>query len=170
MRTINRTVVVVKPLQPYVDWANGCADPSADPIKTSVRDLSDDATCFLIPNFDDSKKQEKYLASLKSKIFEEQLEAWSLDENEWPKNRNTKVFDSWFKLEVHSILLTNRSCLMTMSESECQDTLLPPSHMTKKSFRGFLPARRLIFRRKSHPTKTIFLSTISHCPASFAIV
>lgn len=104
IRTVNRAVVVVKPFQPYVDWANSCTDHSENPVKTSVTELADDAACYLIPAFDDFKKQEKFLSTLKMQIFEDQLEAWSLDENEWPKNRNKNLFDKWFKLEVHSMV------------------------------------------------------------------
>ena len=44
---INRSAVIVRPKQPYVDWAKGLDDSGMDPSK------SGDRTVYLLPEYDD---------------------------------------------------------------------------------------------------------------------
>ncbi len=38
-------------------------------------------------------------------IFEEQLASWWQDETAWPSGRDLKLFDTWFDVEFHSVVL-----------------------------------------------------------------
>ena len=38
-------------------------------------------------------------------LFESEIEDWYTDESLWPKNRNRKLFDEWFDVECHSVLI-----------------------------------------------------------------
>ena len=47
---VNRGVIVVKPRQPYVDWANTCDDY---PTKTTLEDPHRECTAYLLPDWYD---------------------------------------------------------------------------------------------------------------------
>jgi Calcium binding len=45
------------------------------------------------------------LRPLKPDLFAVQLDDWLRDPSLWPQDRNTAVFNQWFALEVHSMVL-----------------------------------------------------------------
>ena len=98
MQSINRTSVVIKPKQPFVDWIN--STPGDD--KCTLEQLRQDNLTFLIPIFDDPNEITKYLKKVFHQIFNWELLGWYTDEEAWPENRNWKMFNDWFEIEVNS--------------------------------------------------------------------
>ncbi len=95
MEFVNRTALVVRPKQPYIDWANSFDDggPKYDP------DLHQ-AKVFLIDEAADTRDIKKVVRRLWPAIFEEELNSWMRDPDVWPQRRTLKVFVEWFEVEV----------------------------------------------------------------------
>ena len=98
METINRHVAIVKPKQPYLDWANAVPGP---PANATLEFLREDCTAWLLPDDDDS---EEFLRENFDKIFEHELWAWTQVEDQFPKGRTFEMFKGWFDVEVHSMV------------------------------------------------------------------
>lgn len=99
MKSINRSVAVIKPKQPYVDWINQL--PGTEE-KLTVEDLQSDCTAILIPEFDRPEESRAFISAMAETLFEEELSGWCIDESLWPKKRTNRMFWKWFDVEVHS--------------------------------------------------------------------
>lgn len=95
---INRGVVIVRPSQPYLDWATNLDDSGIIP------QASDEKTVYLIPSYDDVFEAWEFLSNIYEKIFENELLGWNTDETTWPKQRSLAMFKAWFDIELHSIV------------------------------------------------------------------
>ena len=80
MRSINRTAITINPKQAYIDWANSFED--------SVGYDKVHATTILIPDKYGEFGYEVYLKKIFKSVFEEQLESWMADPDDWPKKAN----------------------------------------------------------------------------------
>jgi hypothetical protein len=101
MRLINRTAAVIKPRQPYIDWANSFEGAAG---VVSLEEVRSNATALLIPEFDCLADGRDFLEENFALIFDNQLAAWSADSKTWPKNRDLDLFRQWFDLEVHELV------------------------------------------------------------------
>jgi hypothetical protein len=99
---LNRSAVVVKPRQPFLDWLHG-ADPTSGSI--TLGELEEDPTIYLVPECDTEGDVRKALRKLCEEIFVEQLAAWWTDEESWPQHRSFAVFCRWFDWQHHSLLI-----------------------------------------------------------------
>jgi len=99
MKTINRSVAVIKPKQLYVDWINQL--PSTEE-KLTLGDLQSDCTAILIPEFDREEESKAFISAMTESLFAEELAGWCTDETCWPKKRTNRMFWKWFEVEVHS--------------------------------------------------------------------
>lgn len=90
---INRSAVLVRPRQPYIDWL-GTLD---------ICDLrtpsSEDATLYLIPWCEDSGDLARVVAQVHEQIFRRELILRSDEEATWPPDRSLEVFKQWFDVE-----------------------------------------------------------------------
>ena len=64
---LNRGVVIVRPKQPYLDWAAGLDDSGIVP------DPNDEQTVYLIPSYEDEEAAWEILAKVHPVIFENEL-------------------------------------------------------------------------------------------------
>jgi hypothetical protein len=97
---LNRCAVIVRPAQAYLDWAASLPDADED----IVPDPDGEQTVYLLPDLADGGDIEDMIAQAFGLIFENELEAWCLDETTWPKPRTLAMFQQWFTIEVHSII------------------------------------------------------------------
>src|SRR6266581_3566731 len=96
---LNRGVVIVRPKQPYLNWAAGLDDSGLMP------DPNDEQTVYLIPSYDDDEEEAwEILWEMYPAIFENELYGWHTDEAAWPKGRDFGMFKEWFEIEVHSVV------------------------------------------------------------------
>lgn len=95
---LNRGVLIVRPKQPYLDWAAGLDDSDLVP------DPNDEKTAYLIPSFESDEEARKIVEEVYSEVFERELHAWHTDETAWPQNRDFKMFQAWFEIELHSVV------------------------------------------------------------------
>jgi len=101
MFSVNRQVAILKPREPFLEWLKTHNIFQ----KSSREDIEKDATVFLIPEFDFKQDSDNYIHSIFPDLFEMQLNEWNLDEELWPKNRNYDLFNKWFDLSYHSIVI-----------------------------------------------------------------
>ena len=100
MKTINRTVITIIPKPPYIDWANSF-DDNGPKIETDKKL----AVSILISDKYDEYNYEKFIKKNYSDIFEEELDAWMSDPDDWPKNRTYQMFDEWFEVLVSEFVI-----------------------------------------------------------------
>jgi hypothetical protein len=95
---LNRSVVMVRPKQPFLDWAaqvNGADGPP---------DRDDERIVYLIPEYDDEQEAWELLEEVYEEIFESELYGWHTEESSWPQQRDFAMFQQWFDIELNSIV------------------------------------------------------------------
>ncbi|MGO9261813.1 MAG: hypothetical protein ACLQU1_36755 [Bryobacteraceae bacterium] len=92
MIAINRTAIVVKPSQPFLDWLRR-ADPTSGDL--SLEDLQRDPAVYLLPECENEEEVRENLQEVCGRIFEEQLDIWYRVPSSWPKRRGLDVFEHW---------------------------------------------------------------------------
>ena len=102
MDTLNRSAIVVKPKQPFLDWLHA-ADPTSR--KLTLLDVTLEPTIYLIPECDTDADVAKVLHEFCEEIFAEQLAGWYKDPTTWPQDRSYDVFRQWFDYQHHSMLV-----------------------------------------------------------------
>jgi hypothetical protein len=95
---INRAVLIVRPKQPFLDWAAGLDDSGLLP------DVEGEQTVYLIPDFGTDGDAEAILEEVYAEVFENELYGWHTDESAWPTNRDVQTFREWFAIELHSVV------------------------------------------------------------------
>jgi hypothetical protein len=98
---VNRSLLVIRPKQPFIDWLKNLPDPS----EVTVEECSQDATSFLIPDFEDDEERDEIIAEFYPTLFDEALLEWWSDQKDWPKHRDLKMFYDWFQVDFHSLVL-----------------------------------------------------------------
>jgi len=100
MQSVNRTAVIIKPKQPFVDWLNSIPGESSD---NTLESVSSENLTFLIPQFFGPVESLDYIKDYYGQIFEYELFGWYTAEELWPKEkRNWKMFQEWFDIEINS--------------------------------------------------------------------
>ena len=95
---INRGVLIVRPKQPFLDWAAGLDDSGVLP------NVTGEQTVYLIPEFEMPDEAQSILKKVYLEVFENELWGWHTDESAWPKKRDLKTFREWFAIELHSVV------------------------------------------------------------------
>ena len=95
---LNRAVMIVRPKQPYIDWAAGLDDSGLVP------DPEDEQTVYLIPSYQDEDEAWEIIEDLYEAVFESELYGWHTDESAWPQDRDFDLFQEWFEIELHSVV------------------------------------------------------------------
>lgn len=102
MYTIDRSVAIIRPKQPFIDWANRLPDAEE---QVSIEDLRDDCTAVLIAECNDAQERKKLINEMALELFESELFSWCTDENWWPQNRTSEMFWDWFDVELHTVVI-----------------------------------------------------------------
>jgi hypothetical protein len=93
----------IKVQRSIIHWVNE-ADPYDDNPGITLERANQERTVYLI-NDDDAENLEEWISLNFMQLFESELEGWYTDESLWPKNRNRKLFDEWFNVECHSVIV-----------------------------------------------------------------
>ena len=99
MVTLNRSAIVVKPKQPFLDWLHA-TDPTS--LELTLLNLTREPTICLIPECDTDEDVAEVLRELCEDIFEEQLAGWYINLAARP---SFDVFCRWFDYQHHSMLI-----------------------------------------------------------------
>jgi hypothetical protein len=100
VRVVNRSVLVVVPKQPFLDWLHR-ADPTSEDL--TLEDLRREPSVYLLPARDMETDLEKCLKRLCGAIFEEKLRGWYRVEGLWPRHRSITTFREWFEYQFHTM-------------------------------------------------------------------
>ena len=92
---LNRSAVMVRPKQPFVDWLRSVEELDVPEITLAQLDK----TLYLVPDYEDPEDAEKVLKKVYDDIFCNELVGWYRDEEMWPKGRTLKMFKQWFDIE-----------------------------------------------------------------------
>jgi hypothetical protein len=95
---LNRSVVMVRPKQPYRDWAESVDDSGLLP------EGEGEQTIYLIPSFATDDDGWDILELMYEDIFDSELYGWHTDESAWPQNRSFELFLEWFDVAFHSVV------------------------------------------------------------------
>ena len=101
MSEINRSLIILKTKQPFLDWARSLDDESKD---LTLESLNEESTAYLIPEILEDSDQEEFLKTGYDILFAEKLAGWWTDEAVWPQPRDLKMFLNWFEIEFHSLV------------------------------------------------------------------
>ncbi len=99
MNSVNRSVILVKPKLPYIEWANSLDD---DGPKLDIEKPYDEYTIYLVDEIGYKGDIENVIKKQYAKIFEYELFSWHTSEEDWPQKRNLLTFRKWFSVEAHS--------------------------------------------------------------------
>ncbi|NHR04922.1 hypothetical protein HA052_06895 [Chromobacterium haemolyticum] len=102
MYFVDRSVAVIKPKQPFLDWLNQAPDNDMDLALDSLRA---DCTVILLPEFDEPEEGVAYIDEIYEQLFKMELASWYEDEETWPKDLSLKAFWEWFDVEIHSTVI-----------------------------------------------------------------
>lgn len=114
MNTLNRSLVIIRPKEPFAKWAWSVNDEEP---KYSLEEEREDCTAYLLPVGEQVGDEKKILAKQYRKIFEEELSQWMTDESVWPARRDFKTFKAWFEVEFCSVVLDLSSHQLLSEES-----------------------------------------------------
>lgn len=95
---LNRAALIVRPKQPFLDWAAGLDDSGLVP------DAGGEQTVYLVPEFESDEDGLRVLKRVYAEIFERELDGWHTDPSAWPQKRDFKTFQQWFSIELHSVV------------------------------------------------------------------
>ena len=98
---LNRSVAIIRGKEPFLKWVKSLPD-SAD---VSIDIINQDNTAYLLPEIAYGFEEESLVERFYDLIFEEQLNGWWTEKNDWPKNRDRETFKKWFDVEFHSVVL-----------------------------------------------------------------
>jgi hypothetical protein len=98
MYYINRTVALLRPKQPPVDWLNELPDPDHP---FTLADFQTDYTVLLLPVFGNDLQALNFLKKIYKGIFEKELNSFCTDPDYWPAKLDYKTFLQWFEIEFH---------------------------------------------------------------------
>jgi hypothetical protein len=98
---VNRSLLVIRPKEPFIQWLKNLPEPS----EVTVEECGQDATAFLIPDFEDDEERDEIITEFFPVLFDEALLEWWSDEKDWPKHRDLKMFYEWFQVDFHSLVL-----------------------------------------------------------------
>jgi hypothetical protein len=102
MDTINRSAIVIKPAQPFLDWLHRADPTSAD---LTLAELGQEPTIYLLPESQSDAEVLEYLTEFSNTIFEEELNAWYRAPATWPDKRDLDTFLRWFECSFHSMVV-----------------------------------------------------------------
>lgn len=101
MTTINRSLVTVRVREPFVKWLESLPDP----LDLTIEEINEDCTAYLLPEYAYEDDTEELLEVYYDMIFDDQLTSWWEDPKDWPEERTLEVFDEWFDVEFHSMVI-----------------------------------------------------------------
>jgi hypothetical protein len=91
---INRSAIILKPMQPFIDWCSNLYPDDLDDIK--------ETRTYLIS--EDIEDIDKWLSKKFDKLFTFELESWRPNKKEWPQKRNYKMFKEWFQIDISHMI------------------------------------------------------------------
>ena len=112
MKIINRTLVLVTPKQPYIDWIRKQGDEFKN---YSLEQSQNDGGAYLYEDFEPKKFPTLIEQNFKL-YFEDALSGHNIQKCKWPQERKLRDFYDWFCVTYHSVL--EDMCDVELKQSE----------------------------------------------------
>ena len=96
---IDRNAILVRPKKPLFEWLNKTL------LKEEPINSVEEVNIYLIREMVSNLDVINWLETNFDKIFVNELNDWITDESVWPQNRTYQMFEKWFDIEVHSMIL-----------------------------------------------------------------
>ena len=101
MKSINRSVAIVRPKKPYIDWASSLDELSPE----SATNLNEHVGVYLLPEYNYDYEVEDLLREAAELIFEEELSGWHTDPSDRPEDLSYQNLHAWFDVTVESVIV-----------------------------------------------------------------
>lgn len=98
MSLVNRSAVVVRPRDPFLQWAK--QDDSTGIAESVFEDLRSAPNAYLTAEREDDEDPRDLVRAVWPDIFEAMLEGWLTDPDMWPANRTWDMFEEWFEVQI----------------------------------------------------------------------
>lgn len=98
---VNRAAILLIPKEPFIAWVHSYDEKS---VRISPEEIRESPHIYLVYNSDDGDDSAKLIRKNFKTIFEEELNAWIIDESAWPTKRDMKTFKAWFEVKIHEIV------------------------------------------------------------------
>jgi len=95
---INRSAIILKPQQPFVDWYFKL---NTDDELYFEEDIKETNIYLVDDGIDDI---EKWLKKKFDKFFMLELDEWCANKKDWPQKRNYKMFKQWFQVQTSDLI------------------------------------------------------------------
>ena len=110
LELMDASILILHPKQPFIDWVND--QLIRDDLPTVTTENYNDECglhTYLIPDFEELPKANRWLRKHYLSLFEEELAGWITDENDWPEDLSYKVFAQWFDFEFNLMVFDLRN-------------------------------------------------------------
>lgn len=97
--SIDRIAILVRPKQAFLDWANQVYDDG------ETFDEDGECNIYLVRLMETRETLAEWLVLNFDQLFDNELNDWYTDEQDWPQERTYDMFAEWFDVEVHSMVL-----------------------------------------------------------------
>lgn len=101
---VERSIVVLKPRQPFLDWVNTKLAISNETL-LDLASIRIDCNSYLIPEVNEIEDGVAYVDEVYEALFQMELASWSEDQSLWPEELSLKMFWEWFDVEISPTLI-----------------------------------------------------------------
>jgi hypothetical protein len=91
---IDRIAIIIKPMQPFIDWCSNL-------YPEDLLDIKETRTYLISEDIEDI---DKWLSKKFDKLFTFELASWHTNKKEWPQKRNYKMFIEWFQVDISRLI------------------------------------------------------------------
>jgi hypothetical protein len=112
---LNRSVLIVRYQQPFVDWINA-VEPDKPELIT-LEEARENSTAYLI-EVEDEEELSEWLDLNGGLLFEEELEGWYTDPQLWPQDRSLALLKQWCTFDLHTMVRVTGSSPLEDDEDE----------------------------------------------------
>ena len=102
MYFVDRSAVVLKPTEAFLEWLKQSDDDLPD---ITLAQLRANCSVYLVPEFETREQAVAYLSERYREVFAGELAGWITDESEWPETMDLPTFWTFFELDVHDTVL-----------------------------------------------------------------
>ncbi|MBW3535941.1 MAG: hypothetical protein KY453_12130 [Gemmatimonadetes bacterium] len=101
---LDRFILVLTPLQPYVDWVTELeemegVEESQEPFTLEEAQLEHQAT-YLVPFSEEPELAVDWVVENFDLLFEQELHGVVEDRAQWPEPRTFELFQTWFDMDL----------------------------------------------------------------------
>lgn len=87
--------------KPFLEWLLSL--PDYDEI--TLGEVNEETITYLLPVYENDTEKEALLGQHFDLLFEEELTGWWLAKDNWPKSRSLELFNRWFDVSFHSVVV-----------------------------------------------------------------